>query len=66
MYQWPIVKILYSKYLLAKNFYHTMPLYDPCSIPKGERIKERVIITLSPNDHSNEVLNYLNPNTSKS
>ena len=65
MYQWPFMKILYSKYLLANNFHHTMPFYDPCSIPKHERIKERVITTLSPNDNLNEVLNYFNPNTSK-
>ena len=57
MYQWPFMKILH---LMSKTFYHIMPLYDLCSISKCEKIKETVIIQLSPNYNLNEVLNYFN------
>ena len=58
MYQWPLAKILYLKYLPAKNF------ITPC--PSMIRVlSQSVRESLSPNDNSNKVLNYFNPNTSK-
>ena len=58
MYQWPFVKILYSKYLPAKNF------ITPC-LSMIRVLSQSMRESLSPNDNSNKVLNYFNPNTSK-
>ena len=53
MNQWPFVKILYSKYLPAKSFYHTIPLYDPCSIVITQTRYLITLILIHQNDNVN-------------